>query len=261
MQYQIEDIMRDRHYRAFHLISFLLDACSDELVTLAEEAGADETIIDRMRARIDAIFGPRESTPETISLHRFVADLVETLRPRFSHRKCRLELKSEPVSEIAIPPDVLTKVVEGLIRNAVENTPDNGGIQVSVTESTDGPELVVADTGVGITPENQALIFENYFTTYETLQYSSGRPYDFNAGGKGFDLLRMKIFSERYHFSIRIDSERCPFLSDADKCCPGDLSRCDHCRQPADCLGTGGTTVRVTFPPAGAVAPEPDERS
>ena len=72
--------------------------------------------------------------------------------------------------------------------------------------------LEVKDYGVGITEENRKLIFESNVTTYETMDYATKKPYDFNAGGKGFDLLRMKIFSERYHFKIGMDSRRCAFI-------------------------------------------------
>ena len=49
--------------------------------------------------------------------------------------------------------------------------------------------LVVHDYGVGITAENQKHIFEGFFVTRDTMAYSSQRPFDFNAGGKGADLL------------------------------------------------------------------------
>ncbi len=66
-----------------------------------------------------------------------------------------------------------------------------------------GASLVVKDYGIGIIVDHQRRIFEGFFTTQETAVYSSKKPFDFNAGGRGADLLRMKIFSERYRFSIR----------------------------------------------------------
>ena len=116
--------------------------------------------------------------------------------------------------------------------------------------------LEVKDFGVGITEENRKLIFESNVTTYETMDYSTKKPYDFNAGGKGFDLLRMKIFSERHHFKIRMDSRRCAFLSEDDDLCPGDVAGCGHCGSVADCIESGGTTVTVQFY---AVDPLPSE--
>ena len=78
--------------------------------------------------------------------------------------------------------------------------------------------------------------------------YATKRPYDFNAGGRGFDLLRMKILSERYGFSIEMHTTRCRYLPTQDHLCPGRIGNCRHCRDEKDCLESGGTTVTVTFP-------------
>ena len=80
---------------------------------------------------------------------------------------------------------------------------------------------------MGISEENQRLIFENYFTAYETSQYASRKPYDFNAGGKGFDLIRTRIFSERYHFKLLMSSKRCPHLTDDEKGGSEKISACE----------------------------------
>jgi signal transduction histidine kinase len=112
--------------------------------------------------------------------------------------------------------------------------------------------LVVSDQGIGITEENQGRIFEGFFTTQETMSYSSRRPFDFNAGGKGADLLRMKIFAERYHFRIEMNSTRCRHIPRDSDICPGRISQCGFCTRPEDCRGSGGTTFTVFFPPAPA---------
>jgi signal transduction histidine kinase len=152
---------------------------------------------------------------------------------------------------------VLSKVIEGLIRNAVENTPDGGAVRVSVRAGSAGPELEIEDTGTGITPENQRLIIGNFFTAYEPLQYSTRSPYDFKAGGKGFDLLRMQMFAERYGFKIRMNSTRCRFIpTDRDEC-PGDTGECAHLQRPEQCRETGGTAVTVQFGAAASPSPEP----
>jgi sensor histidine kinase regulating citrate/malate metabolism len=157
--------------------------------------------------------------------------------------------KFESAPSIFIPSDVLSKIVEGLIRNAVENTPDGARIEVTVRNGKKGPVFEVKDFGVGITEDNQRLIFESNFTTYETMQYSSKNKYDFNAGGKGFDLLRMKIFSERYNFKIRMTSNRCRFIPRDEDLCPGNVEDCSYCQNIEDCLDSGGTTMIVQFFP------------
>jgi len=250
MQYQIEDILREKDYKIYYMLSSLLDACSDELEVLVSENLGEKEIIDRLRRHIETLFGPHDSPSEEIRLDQFVEARIQELNPRFAHRRCRVNTRISEVTAIWIPPDVLAKIFDGLVRNAVENTPDSGTITISVRAGKLGPELVVKDSGVGISEENQRLLFENYFTAYDTMQYSSRSPYDFGAGGKGFDLLRMRIFSERYHFKLNMRSRRCDVLDNDAETCPGDAAACNRSARTPECLESGGTTVTVQFYPA-----------
>jgi PAS domain S-box-containing protein len=257
MQYQIEDLLQEKDVAPHRMLSALLDQCADELEALAAEAFGEESATEQLRRRIDWLFGPREARPEHIDLSRFTEELLKIVRPRFAHRRVRLEARLEDAPPVWVPAEVLSKVIEGLIRNAVENTPDGGEVRVAVRPGSAGPELEIADTGTGITPENQRLIIGNFFTAYEPLQYSTRSPYDFKAGGKGFDLLRMQMFAERYGFKIRMDSTRCRFIpTDRDEC-PGDTGECAHLQGPEQCRDTGGTVVAVQFAAAASPPPAP----
>jgi signal transduction histidine kinase len=173
MQYQLEDIMREKDYKTHHMLSALLDASVDELEILISRGLGEKDIIGKIRQHIDDIYGPRKSKSEVIELGPFVKEKIKALRPRFAHRKCRLRSYASEAAAIYIPPDVLGKVVEGLVRNAVENTPDGANISVKVRKGEIGPEFEVKDSGIGISEENLRLIFENYFTSYDTMQYST----------------------------------------------------------------------------------------
>ena len=147
-----------------------------------------------------------------------------------------------------MPLDPLQKITDGLIKNAIENTPDEGKIEIIVREKEGGTELVVHDYGVGIIEDNQRRIFEGFFATQDTMAYSSKRAFDFNAGGKGADLLRMKIFSERYNFKIEMTSSRCRFIPEETDLCPGRISKCTFCTNKEDCYRSGETTFSIHFP-------------
>jgi signal transduction histidine kinase len=67
--------------------------------------------------------------------------------------------------------------------------------------------LEIRDSGVGIDPELQEQLFYGFVHAGTTDSYSSGRPYDFGAGGKGLDLQRIKLFSERHGFHLSFTSE------------------------------------------------------
>lgn len=247
IQYEVEDIMRDRAYVSYPILSNLLEQCADELEVLAAEEVGEGQIIERIRERIDEIFLIKESETAEIALDSYVQQRLEALRPSFAHRNIEIIENMEKTPSVCIPSDVLQKVIDGLLKNAVENCPDNGKIELSVHKSG---EVIVHDYGVGITSEDRKRIFEGFFTTQETMDYSSKRPFDFNAGGKGADLLRIKIFSERHGFKVDMDSERCGFIPKESDICPGDINRCSFCNKKEDCYNSGGTVFTLYFPSA-----------
>jgi hypothetical protein len=132
-------------------------------------------------------------------------------------------------------------------RPPIENTPDEGRVEVSVKNKKSGVELLVQDAGIGIVEEHRKRIFEGFFPTQETSNYSSKKPYDFNAGGKGADLLRLKIFSERYNFKFDMSSERCRYMPLSSDLCPGNISHCHFCYSAKDCITSGGTVFKAVF--------------
>jgi len=250
IQYEVDDIMEDKQQKTYGLLTLLLDQCVEELSSVVAEETGHEPLFQRIKDHLDRAFGPKEAKPEVLRLDQEVRARLDFLKPLFSHREVTVLTQLEAVPSILVPPEVLHKVVDGLVRNAVENTPDEGKIEVAVQQKGNGALLIVRDYGVGIPEEAQKRIFEGFFTTRDTLAYSSKRPFDFNAGGKGADLLRMKIFSERYHFQIHMASTRCKHLPAESDVCPGRISQCPICSKIEDCHQSGGTIFTVYFPSA-----------
>ncbi|HDZ91880.1 MAG: PAS domain S-box protein [Deltaproteobacteria bacterium] len=248
IQYQVEDIIQGRPYRAYDLLSGLVDQCGDELETLVAEGADEGELVSFLRGRIEDLFGPKRLPPENIDLGPYVRKRMEELRPLFSHRQVEISIELDAAPPINVPLTVLQKVFDGLMKNAIENTPDEGKAEVSVRGGESHVELRIRDWGVGITGENQRLIFEGFFTTQDTMAYATRGPFDFNAGGRGADLLRMKVFSERYDFRIDMDSSRCVFIPNEYDACPGKISRCRFCAAREDCFRSGGTTFSILFP-------------
>ena len=247
IQMETEDIIRERHYKTRDLLLLMLDECADELETLITEEIGEGPLVDRLRRRIEDSFGAREMVPEKIVLGAFFRKRLDELGPLFSHRQVEMITSIEHTPLICMPEDAVQKIIDGLIKNAIENTPDEGKIEIVIQKKANGTELMVHDFGVGITEENQIRIFEGFFTTQETMAYSSKRPFDFNAGGKGINLLRMKIFSKRYHFDIQLNSSRCRYIPKESDVCPGIISKCPFCEKAEDCYLSGGTIFKLQF--------------
>ncbi|MBW2311740.1 MAG: PAS domain S-box protein [Deltaproteobacteria bacterium] len=250
LQYEVEDIMQDKGYRAYGLLSFLLDQCTDELTTLIAEEVGEGAVVDRIKERIEDLFGPKAVEFKEIDLAEFIKERLETLGPLLSHREVEIHTHLAPAPFVYMPLEPLKKTIDGLVKNAIENTPDEGMLEIAMRKKGSGTEVSVHDYGVGIIDEDKKRIFEGFFTTMDTMDYSSKKPFDFNAGGKGADLLRMKIFSERYKFKIAMKSTRCGFIPKESDICPGRISQCSFCTKREDCLQSGETTFSIYFPPA-----------
>ena len=150
LQYEVEDIVQAKHYDAHYLVSVLLEECLDVLESLVVEDTGEGLGIEKLRRRIDDIFLPKEVKPENILLDRFVADVIESVKTKSGQRDIRILFHRVPVPAVFIPSEVLEKIVFGLIKNAFENTPDGGKIEVNVQTVGTSVELVVRDFGVGI---------------------------------------------------------------------------------------------------------------
>ncbi len=246
IQYEVEDLLRKQDFKAYNLLNKLLDACKDELSILIESETDNIDIITRVHNTIETLFGPKKIHSRSILLDEYLIKLIDKLRPEFQHRKCLLNTRIDTGVPVFIPSEILEIIITGVLENAVEYTPDAGKIDIILTNSDNSPELIITDYGIGFTREKLHLIFENYFTPPDSLDYSTKKAYDFNAGGRGFDLLRIKLFSERYHFKIRIDSNRCRVIPRDDDLCPGDIHLCPACKTPNDCFNSG-TSIYIKF--------------
>jgi PAS domain S-box-containing protein len=185
---------------------------------------------------------------ETIFLHSFVQKALEEAKRKASHRDIRIILEGgEGLTLDAPPPMVLSEMFTGLLRNAIENTPDEGLIRIVLERKGEWIQVKFVDFGIGITQENQRHLFEGLAHTLDTELYRSKKPYDFGAGGKGLDLLRMKVYSKRFGFDISMASRRCLYLPTDREVCPGRISECPQCRTGEDCFSSGGTTFCLSF--------------
>ena len=243
-----EDIILKKEYRQYPMVSKLLDQCADVLETVTAEQMGEQDVVEKVRQRIDEIYHSKEKFPEKIDLGKFIIKKMAGFTPIFESRHLNVVFQNSVSPVIYLPANILETVFTALIKNAVENTPDEGRIDVFVRMNHTKAELSVHDFGVGIAAEYRRRIFEGFYPTQDINAYATKIPFSFNAGGKGTDLLRVKIFSERHHFQIDMSSSRCRNLPNAGDPCPGKISRCDHCNKPEDCYASGFSKFQVTFP-------------
>jgi two-component system phosphate regulon sensor histidine kinase PhoR len=200
-----------------------------------------------LQAIVQRIVLPHKYQPEPLRVDSAIEGIIDDLRKKSSHRQVKLLTRLEMIDTDVIDPHMLEQILRTLVKNAVENTPDGGEIIISLTQQPSGTLLQVQDHGVGITASDREFIFEAFYHTQETEQYSTRKPFDFNAGGKGLELMHLKILSEGGAFDISFESRRCYYLSTRlDQCC-GKISSCPYISDLEGCKKSGGTTFSVFF--------------
>ncbi len=247
IQYEVEDLLKKKEFAAYHILGRLVDACKDQFMLLAENQTRDAAVLDAVEKAIETLFGPARLENQTIFLDDYITQHLKKIAPDIAFRQCAINTHLDKALPVHIPREILDIIITGLVRNAIEYTPDSGQIDIIVTGNKTHPELVIKDYGIGFTREKLHLIFENYFIPPVSSEYTTKTPYAFNAGGRGFDLLRIKLFSERFHFTLKIDSTRCRYIPADTDLCPGDIRRCPFCTAPDDCFHSGGTSVCLAF--------------
>jgi two-component system, NtrC family, sensor kinase len=111
-----------------------------------------------------------ESARAHASMNQVVDDVV-TLTRHLIHTngvELLLELQDD-LPWVSMDENQMKQVVLNLVHNALQAMPDGGQLKIETAEfrkvGRDGVVVSVADTGMGIIPENQTRIFEPFFTT------------------------------------------------------------------------------------------------
>jgi signal transduction histidine kinase len=200
-----------------------------------------------MKPRFEKLDRAPSSAPKTIHLYFFMEQILEDVKKKASHRDIQFQMDGEKDVHLVIDPKILEESLVSLVKNAIENTPDEGMIRIVLEQKGKWVQLKVMDFGVGVTKTNQRHLLNGLFHTLDTELYTSKKPYDFGAGGKGLDLLRIKTYGQQFGFDISSASQRCTHLPTERDLCPGKISECPHCRVREDCLNSGGSTFCLTF--------------
>jgi len=111
-------------------------------------------------SRIDS----RQLKMEVISLPEVIVSSREIIQPLAEGKGLKLEVEvPEGLPLIPGAPDRLQQVFNNLLGNAIKFTPEGGTITLKASEESCHILVEVIDTGVGISPEEQSLIFGDFY--------------------------------------------------------------------------------------------------
>ncbi|WP_253041842.1 ATP-binding protein [Pleionea sp. CnH1-48] len=140
-----------------------------------------------------------EVTRKRYSLRKTVQTLLYSFEPLFDAKSITFTTNRFEDTQIILVSDSLEKILINLLSNAVKYTPDNRSIDLKVTVENSQITFNVSDTGVGISEENQKLIFNRF--TRATEQNEENIP------GAGIGLALVKELVSANGGEISVTSE------------------------------------------------------
>ncbi len=172
------DYLRDIHSSGKHLLSLIND------------------ILDL--SKIEA--GRMEIDPSDFDLPSALQNALTLVRERAQRHGISLGLEvGQEIASIRADERKFKQILLNLLSNAVKFTPDGGRVDVIAKRETDRIAIAVQDTGIGIAPEDQAAVFEEFKQV--------GRDYTRKAEGTGLGLALAKRFVELHGGELSLQSE------------------------------------------------------
>ena len=173
----------------------------DELVTTME------TYIDRLSSIITDLLEFAETAElgetEDVSLDSVIKTVVDDLESVAQNNKINMQIDVQPKAQseaqtfiVKGNTNLLYRALYNLVENAIRYNNEEGS--VNITLETRGQEgvIIIADTGVGIAPEQRELVFEPFY------RVNKSRSREF--GGAGIGLSLVKTILKRHGASITV---------------------------------------------------------
>lgn len=135
---------------------------------------------------------------ETADINGIIETAVERLSPLARSKKITISTNLEPMFLIEIDVTLMTEVFLNIIENAIKYTPESGSVSIRSYETERDVCVEISDSGEGITPEDQEIIWK---------KFTRGKAQDYKTKGSGLGLYLVKYFIELHGGEITMLSQ------------------------------------------------------
>lgn len=137
---------------------------------------------------------------DDVNTARLVRQVVEDMQAQADEKRLELVLNMTPkVPTIRGDKERLAVVLTNIVGNAIKYTPEGGKVEVNCTQENSRLMITVADTGLGISAEEQEKVFEKFYRS--TDERIAGLP------GTGLGLALALEIVRTHGGTITLDSE------------------------------------------------------
>lgn len=190
------------------------DMFCQEVAGIVSGADRMQDIVNSMLDMVKIDSQTLSLVPQMLSIAEVIETLSVNLETALTSRQLNLSInKLDDLPEIEADLEAVHKLFNHLLTNAIKYTPDGGNITVSgqvvknLSGVTEGKfvEISISDTGIGIDPSVQELIFSKLYRAADVSFHSSGKT-KFKGGGPGLGLAISRGIAEAHGGHIWVDS-------------------------------------------------------
>ena len=168
------------------------------ITAIVNGASAEARLVEDLLDLSRVVTGRLRLDMESISLREVVEAALETVRPAATAKQVELSAALDEVGQMLGAPDRLQQVVWNLVANAVKFTQRGGRVDVALRRVGDHAEVIVRDTGEGISPAMLPYVFQEFWQE----ESSVTRPHQ----GMGLGLTLVKHLVELHGGHVRAES-------------------------------------------------------
>ncbi len=136
--------------------------------------------------------------PKQYQLDKQLRNVVLALEPKWLEKDLDFDLHLDNIC-ITADEDLMNQVWMNLLTNSIKFTPNKGTISLSMKLDSDKITVIVEDTGIGLTEEQQMHIFERFYKADQSRTVANG--------GSGLGLAIVKKIIDMHNGTITVESK------------------------------------------------------
>lgn len=175
---------------------------------LARTAADPNTALDRVQREVQRITclvseiveltriegDPLAQKTEVVPIGEIINETVSDCRLEAEVRGCSIQLEGQLPGKVPGDPELLRRAVENVLRNAIRYSPQDGVINVALTQTAQVATITIRDYGPGVPAEALSEIFKPFCRVEEAR--------DAESGGMGLGLSIAKRAVQMHHGEI-----------------------------------------------------------
>lgn len=159
-----------------------------------------ERIAEGLMMSIRTSQGASNYSFEETSIAPILENIVMMVTPLAEKKKIALQISvPEGLPLMRLDTERIGFAIQNLLDNAIRYTPEGGNVSLQAVHESGNLIIKIADSGIGIAPEDKEHLFEKFFRSKEATQMSTD--------GSGLGLVIVKSIVEAHGGSISAESE------------------------------------------------------